>query len=256
MKKRIIYIFSIICFISCLSIIASNYILIKNTQKKYNKLKEYNIKNTEKIISSFSSNNIPSSQDNISTNDYNCDNEKNTLSLLAKTNSDLCGWITIPNTNINYPVVKTDNNDYYLNHDFWNNYSPCGTLFIDYQTEPSAFNFIIYGHNMKNGSMLSDLHNYKNYNFLIKNPIIKFETINECRYYKITNILLINVIDFDLSTFIYFPNNQSKKNFIETITAQSIFNIGDDITIDNNFITLCTCDSYENTRLFVVGRQI
>lgn len=251
MKKQFVYILSILCFSFSLIIIISDYILIKNTPIKYNDLKKRNI---EPLATSSLINDNNHLQNRIDTHDYK--SEEASLHSFQEINPDLAGWITISNTNIDYPVVKTDNNDYYLNHDFWGNYSPCGTPFIDFSTDHSCFNFIIYGHNMKNGSMFSDLHNYKSYNFFKENSIIKFQTLNEYKYYKIVSILLINISDFDLSTFTYFPNEQSKKSFIQTITNKSIFDIDDTITTNNNFITLCTCDSSDDTRLFVIGREI
>ena len=75
---------------------------------------------------------------------------------------------------------------------------------------------------MKNGTMFSNLQNYKDYDFLRNNDIIRFETLDECKYYKIVSVLLINVDDFNLSTFKHFPNNQSKINFLQFITTHSL----------------------------------
>lgn len=104
--------------------------------------------------------------------------------------------------------------------------------------------------------MFSNLQNYKDYDFLRNNDIIRFETLDECKYYKIVSVLLINVDDFNLSTFKHFPNNQSKINFLQFITTHSLFNIDADMNENNNFITLCTCDYDNNTRLFILGIQI
>lgn len=82
------------------------------------------------------------------------------LNSLASINSDVYGWITIEGTNINYPLVQGDDNDYYLNHAYNGEYLPIGSIFVDYRCEDSItrnFNTVIYGHNITSGSMFHDV---------------------------------------------------------------------------------------------------
>ena len=78
-------------------------------------------------------------------------------------NPDTVGWITIEGTNINYPIVKGTDNDFYLNHDFNGEENIAGSIYLDFESQGDfdGRNNIIYGHNMKNGSMFKDVVRYK-----------------------------------------------------------------------------------------------
>ena len=98
---------------------------------------------------------------------------------LFKENNDFVGWIKIKDTKINYPVMKTRKQfDYYLMRNFKKQYSIYGTPFIgeNCTTKISAFNTVIYGHHMKNGTMFSDLTKYKNKDFYKEHKYVQFDT--------------------------------------------------------------------------------
>ena len=82
---------------------------------------------------------------------------------LRKINPDIVGWLRIADTKIDYPIVQTGNNETYLNTDFEGKKSVAGAVFLDYECEPdfSGRHNIIYGHNMKNGTMFKDIVKYK-----------------------------------------------------------------------------------------------
>ena len=84
---------------------------------------------------------------------------QNIIDLRNDVNSGTAGWISIPGTHIDYPFVRTDDNEFYVSHDIYGNSSPAGTLFMDMRCagDLSDFNTIIYGHNMKNNTMFGDL---------------------------------------------------------------------------------------------------
>ncbi len=96
-------------------------------------------------------------------------------------NKNLIGWLKIADTNIDYPVMQTDNNEFYLDHDVDHEPDKNGTLFMDYQCDVLApsFNFIIYGHNMRSGNMFGNLDKYKSESYYKKHPLISFDTIYE-----------------------------------------------------------------------------
>ncbi len=89
-------------------------------------------------------------------------------------NSDVIGWITIPNTQIDYPVVRGQDNEYYLTHTVEKKSSKHGAIFMDFRNgkPEQQRHLVIYGHNMKNGSMFHDLNNYKQRNFFDQNRVI------------------------------------------------------------------------------------
>ncbi len=82
------------------------------------------------------------------------------LMSLARINPDVYGWITVEGTNINYPLVQGEDNDYYLNHAYTGDFLPIGSIFVDFRCEESItrnFNTVIYGHNITTGSMFHDV---------------------------------------------------------------------------------------------------
>lgn len=93
-----------------------------------------------------------------------------------KLNSDVIGWITVPNTKIDYPVVRAADNEYYLTHNVEQAESEHGAIFMDYRNadKEQQYHIILYGHNMKNGTMFHDLNNYKQRSFFEKNRVITF----------------------------------------------------------------------------------
>ena len=97
---------------------------------------------------------------------------------LRKLNPDVIGWIEIPNTRIDYPVVSTLNNQFYVNHDLLGNSSNYGTLFTDILNNPDWEDrfIIIYGHNMRDGSKFADLHYFRNKRFFNNNRTIHIYT--------------------------------------------------------------------------------
>lgn len=91
-------------------------------------------------------------------------------------NSDVIGWLTVPNTQIDYPVVRGTDNEYYLDHTVEKKESKHGAIFMDFRNaDPlQQKHIIIYGHNMKNGTMFHDLGNYKQRDFFDENRTITF----------------------------------------------------------------------------------
>ncbi len=82
---------------------------------------------------------------------------------LKEENPDTIGWIRVPGTNIDYPIVQGEDNDFYLNHDFNGNESVAGSIYLDFESQGDFIgrNNVLYGHNMKNGSMFKDVVRYK-----------------------------------------------------------------------------------------------
>ena len=102
-------------------------------------------------------------------------------------NNDFVGWIKIDNTMISYPVMQSiDNPDFYLKHGFDKGYSNYGVPYIDEACATGlSNNIVIYGHNMKNGSMFSDLVKYTSQDYYESHPIIQYDTLTQLSDYQI-----------------------------------------------------------------------
>lgn len=118
--------------------------------------------------------------------------ERNISALIAA-NTDCIGWISIDGTNISYPVMHTPNDPQkYLRRSFHGQYSQSGVPFLDWRCSTDGGNRIIYGHNMKNGTMFSDLKKYLNTDFLNAHRTVKFETADGVQTFTVTEVLKTN----------------------------------------------------------------
>lgn len=121
--------------------------------------------------------------------------ERNIQALIAE-NADCIGWLSIDGTNISYPVMHTPSDPQkYLHRNFYGKYSQSGVPFLDGRCNLQNTNLIIYGHNMRNGTMFSDLKKYVDGEFLNAHRIVKFETADGVQTFTVTEVLKTNISD-------------------------------------------------------------
>ena len=175
-------------------------------------------------------------------------------------NRDFVAWLTIPRTKINYPVVRSDNTEYYLHHLFTGKESKLGCLFSlkssDYQT-PSK-NIAIYGHHISHSdAMFSTLMDYKDASYCVAHSLIRLSSLYEDRTYRVFAVLNMKVSDWDAATA-SFSSDESFMRFINRAIKKSMVDTGVQVTAENNILTLITCDrSYGGAsgRLIVMAVQ-
>ena len=180
-------------------------------------------------------------------------------------NPDLVGWLTIQGTKVDYPVVqKAEDNDYYLNHSFDGSEDSAGTIYVDYRSDivnPTT-NTMVYGHNMKNGTMFGSLKNYLQEDFFKEYRYIQFNTIYEHRLYQVVSVGLSEVAYQDENSYRYYnfiqANNMEEwQEFVDNVNSLAIYQ--SDVTLEpsDEILTLSTCNSYtEDGRLFIVAKRI
>lgn len=121
--------------------------------------------------------------------------ERNIQALITE-NADCIGWLSIDGTNISYPVMHTPSDlQKYLRRNFYGKYSQSGVPFLDGRCDLQSTNLIIYGHNMKNGTMFSDLKRYVDRDFLNAHRTVKFETTDGVQTFIVTEALKTNTSD-------------------------------------------------------------
>ena len=187
------------------------------------------------------------------------------LKEVIKKNSEIVGWLEIPNTNINYAVVQGTDNDYYMTHNYLKEQSNNGSLFLDYKynwDKPSS-NLLIYGHNKNDNQMFNDLLKYKDESFYKENSIFRFTTLNEDSNYKIISVFYSKVYyksDKDVFRYYFFidaENESDFSNFVNNCIQSSIYNTGQIATYGDQLITLSTCSYHtEDGRFAVVAKKI
>ncbi|MCR5420042.1 MAG: class B sortase, partial [Lachnospiraceae bacterium] len=174
-------------------------------------------------------------------------------------NKSIVGWINIEGTVIDYPVMQSENPDYYLDHNFEQEKDNNGSVFMDPACSiwPRSQNLIIYGHNMKSGKMFGTLDSYKNKNFFKEHPVIKFDTLYESGEYKVMYVFNEVVHEETEVTFKYyqFVDADSSMEFrsnMKEMAKMSLYETGVEAYYGDRLITLSTCDYSEGAQRFVV----
>ncbi|MGL5069571.1 MAG: class B sortase [Sarcina sp.] len=177
----------------------------------------------------------------------NLKDKKTSYNDLLSINSDYKFRLKINNTNIDYPVVKGKDNTFYLENDFYKKPLSDGSIFLDYKNNfAQDFNNIIFGHNMKNSNMFSNLNKFKDENFFKNNNEI---TITDKEYTYTYKVFSVYVLDSKENIdYLYDINNSEitnikKDSYLNLLKAKSMFK-SPDITLSSNILTLITC-SYE-----------
>lgn len=183
--------------------------------------------------------------------------ELNFEKLLSINNSTM-GWITVPNTSINYPVVKATNNDFYLNHSFDKSQNTAGWIFADYRNsfDGNDKNIIIYGHNRMDSSMFATLKNTQKANWYNNpdNKYISFSTPDTNHVYEVFSVYTIKMEGYYLTTV--FNNDAEYLDFLNTLKNRSIHDFGVNLTAEDNILTLSTCDATGKSRVILHAKQI
>ncbi|MBC1685685.1 class B sortase [Listeria welshimeri] len=181
------------------------------------------------------------------------------LKSLQKLNKDMAGWLTIADTEIDYPILQSTDNDYYLHHNYKNEKARAGSIFKDYRNTNEFLdkNTIIYGHNMKDGSMFADLRKYLDKDFFKAHPTFSYES--GLANYKVE---IFSV--YETTTDFYyietdFPGKQDFADYLEKVQQQSIYKSNVKVSSKDRIITLSTCDTekdYEKGRMVIQGKLV
>lgn len=183
---------------------------------------------------------------------------------LYEENHDLIGWLSIEGMVIDYPVMKCEDDEYYLHHDFYGNDSKYGCLYVRNvaDVDTPGTNFIIYGHNMKDGSMFGDLDLYRRESFCREHPIISFDTLYEERTYEVLAVFRSQVYHSGEDAFKYYQFYEAQTQeefayFYENIKELALYDTGVTAEFGDTFLTLSTCAYHvEDGRFVVVAKAV
>ena len=181
---------------------------------------------------------------------------KRNLAPLFEQNPDCIGWIYIEGTAVDYPVVHTPYEPQkYLRMNFEGEYAMSGVPFLEGTRELTDDNIVIYGHNMKNGTMFSDLSNYVYKDYFKMHPVIEFETAGGVKYYDIFAVVIFKETD----AWYYFDSAFDEEHFNEMIydiKCRAVYETGVAPEYGKQIITLSTCYGSKNEdRLVVIGTE-
>lgn len=184
---------------------------------------------------------------------------------LYSQNPEMAGWLSIDNTDINYPVMqRKGDNEYYLRRSFEGAEDSNGTLFVDYRSDivNQTTNTIIYGHNMHSGMMFGSLKKYLDPAYFADHKTVRFSTIYEHRIYEVVAVCMSEVKyqdenDYRYYNFIQADNEAQFEAFLANVKALSVYGENIPLTKYDKILTLSTCNSYtEDGRLFIVAKRV
>lgn len=177
---------------------------------------------------------------------------------LLKQNKDTVGWLIVNNTNINYPVVQTTNNDYYLKHAFDRSKNYAGWVYADFRNnfDYLSKNTVIYAHGRKDGVMFGSLNNAlkKNWYTNLDNQIIQLSTLKYNTMWQIFSVYKIEAESYYITTD--FNSDESFGEFVTKMEERSIYDFGVDVTQEDRILTLSTCYNDKGTRLVVQAKLV
>ena len=256
--KRVTNTTLFIIIICCLSIICYKFYNYFIDEKLNNEIQSYAPTISDVYLSEDSS---QSSSNEVggNNNPNEAEGDNKTISEnqeeLKSINNNYEMWIEIPNTKINYPIVQGKDNEYYLKHNFKNESNMSGTIFVDCNNNiDEDKNIIIYGHNMRNGTMFNNITKFKEESFFKNNNnIINIIRNNILYQYEIFSIYVED--ESKVSLEIEFTDNDAFVNYALNEASKSMYNKNIIITEEDKIITLVTC-SYEYTgaRTILVGK--
>lgn len=251
-KKRNKGKFLIVCF--TLILFASIICIVLNLINRGN--------HDKLIISMKNDNSLP-----INNTNNNVETERmKKLKELQRENSDIIGWIEIEGSTIDYPVLQTTDNSFYMTHDYKKEYSKDGSLFLDkeYDWNLPSTNLLIYGHNnIDSTAMFSGLLNYEDENYYNNHKFIRFTTNKEDVEYEIIAVFLSRVYyksEQDVFRYYYFinaANEEEFENYVKSSKEASLYDIEATAQYGDQLLTLSTCSYHtEDGRLAVVARRV
>lgn len=179
--------------------------------------------------------------------------------MLYSLNQKLIGWVKIDDTYIDYPVLQTSNNEYYIDHNFDQEQDRNGSIFLDAACTilPRSTNLILYGHHMRSGRMFGQLNKYSSESFYEEHKLIQFDTIYERGTYEVMFVFRSKVygeseIVFKYYQFINAASETEFNSYMREMAEMSLYDTGVTAEYGDELLTLSTCDYYTDYGRFVV----
>ena len=177
---------------------------------------------------------------------------------LKEHNSETIAWIKVNGTNIEYPIVKANDNKFYLNHSFDKSINSAGWIFADYRNkfDDTDKNVIVYGHNMRDGSMFGSMKNILNSDWYNneENTNITLYTENGNYTYKVFSIYKIQSEDYYIKT--EFKDDNEFEQFIKTMKKRSIKDFDIYVSKNDTILTLSTCANNDKYRIVLQAKKM
>lgn len=178
------------------------------------------------------------------------------LKALREINPDVVGWILIPDTPVNYPLMQGQDNDYYLNRTWDRQSNATGSIFLEYLNSPDLtdFNTIVYGHNMNNGSMFASLREYRSQDYWQAHPYVYIRSDSGVYRYEIFSSYLADVDSYTYT--LGFSREENKEAFLHNVIQASVIHTGVEPEPTDRVLTLSTCSGNGYSTRWVVHARL
>lgn len=181
---------------------------------------------------------------------------KTDLAALREVNPDVVGWIRVPDTKIDYPVVQGEDNNFYLKHTWQGHENTVGTIFMDYGSSPDLtdFNTLIYGHNMRTGSMFASLRNYSQQDYFNAHPYVYLLVDNGAFRFEV-----FSAYQAELDASAYgqsFRQRETREKFLQDAAEKSAIETEITPGIRDRILTLSTCSGMGYETRWVVHARL
>jgi len=171
-------------------------------------------------------------------------------------NDDIVAFVSIPGTNIAYPILQAHDNDFYLNRDAFGNQDRAGSIFLDYKNSPSFmdFNNIIYGHNMRDGTRFHNLRLYNDFEFFDNHRIIKLITMYDITEWEVFSFFQTNIAFNYIQ--VEFKDKDEAYTLARDMWQRSRHNTGVQIYPGDRVLTLSTCTNRASDTRYVLSARL
>ncbi len=179
---------------------------------------------------------------------------------LQQRNPEVVGWIELQGTEIDYPVVQAEDNEFYLKRDWLGQDNSAGAIFMDYRNDPLGFeerktHTILYGHHRQDGSMFQNLMNYKDEQYFKENPTFEVTDQYGTHTFEIFSVYVTSIDFYFIET--RFPEDEDFEEFLEAIIERRKFDTDVKVTAEDHLLTLSTCTyEYDDARFVVHARRV
>lgn len=172
-------------------------------------------------------------------------------------NNDFVGWIKIDGTEIDYPVVQGDGNDYYLSHNFEKERESRGTIFMDYLSDPDFgyMNTVIHGHNRLDDTVFSELPQYSDIAYYREHPVIEYNSRTEMHKWKIFAVFITTASADEDNGYVFnyvYPDmgGLNFDGYMAEINKRTLYYTDVDVNENDRILTLSTCTREVDTRSY------
>lgn len=263
MKKKKKSISLLILLVVCVAVLgisiwqlATIFIEYKKGTDEYDKLQSYVSSEPAEDETGADTDEETESEDGTESDGETEQIERVAVSELKAQNSDTVGWIQIPGTQISYPLMHTSDDSYYLNHTFSKKLNSAGSIFMETQNSAdfTDLHTIIYGHNMKNGSMFAGLKNYSSASYLVAHPKVYIDLEDGTHAYQIFSVYEAEA-DSDSYTIGFAPD-ETYEEYLKKIKERSLYDTSVSVTKEDSVITLSTCTKHGEKRFLVHAKKL